>query len=357
MSSLYYSPVFYGIHDVTIPGASGAFAARVIYPSFDGAVWEAAIRPGTYPLVVFAPGDRASERALCPQDITQDHQKWDAVLHLLARCGFVVAIPAVHDIVGDSLGAAVRIEETVQWMRNGWVFRAALRLPAEFDPIRLRATERLARHGETKATYADRVRIIRPDVFLGPPTPLGLAGHSWGARACARVAVRGVVKVRAIAAVAGTWDENESIAALTSANIPNFLMCGSADLTRLSSLPGLWRSLAQPKHQAAVQGLDHWDWFGGQGGIHPCDPNAPRPACPVGWQIASELLLGFMTKYLWDAWWRPPYLLGSPGGRPPLLQWFDEDGCALKVRWEDPTATTDLPGEVTLGAWTDADPW
>ena len=361
MPSLDYSPVFYGIQDVTVESGSTQFANRIYYPSFDGTVFDAPIRPGTYPLVVFAHGDRSSEVGLCPTDRTRDHEKWDAVLHLLARCGLVVSVPAVHDTVSSSEETAVRIELTVSWMRNQWAERSSLRLPAEFVAVRssrsqiqreIAALPYSVNETETMQTFQ-----VGPFPNLGLPTPLGLVGHSWGARACARAAVRGNVRVKALAAVAGTWDENASIMALSGANVPTFLMAGSADFITLSYMIGLWPNLVRPKHQALVQGLGHWDWFGGQGGIHPCNPNAPRPPCPVGWQVASELLLAFMVKYLWNEWWRPPYLLGSPGGRPPILPWFEDSQCALKIRWDDPASTTSLPGQVTLGSWSDTLPW
>jgi len=46
---------------------------------------------------------------------------------------------------------------------------------------------------------------------LGPPTNLGVIGYSWGARAVALVAARRNVEVKAIASLAGSWDENAAI--------------------------------------------------------------------------------------------------------------------------------------------------
>jgi hypothetical protein len=366
MAEYYYSPVLYGIHDVTASGSSGQFGLRVYYPSDDGAVWEAPIRPDDYPLIVFAHGDRSSEPGLCPADRTQDYQLWSAVLHLWARCGFVVAAPAVHDVIHSVEATAARIEDTVKWMRGQWVGSAVLHYPPVFtEAIPPPGIAREA--GDYPTPLPPPAQLIRWPPFhrppfpqLGLPTPLGLIGHSWGARGCALAATRGVVVAKAIGSVAGTWDDNAAITALTGAGLPTALLAGTDDLITLSFMQALWNSLPVPKHQVALQGLGHWDWFGGQGGIHPCDGNAPRPACPVGWQIASEVILAFVTKYLRGHWWRPPYLLGSPGGRPPLMPWFEPPAkCALKARWDDPTASTSLgnPGEVTLGTWTDSSPW
>lgn len=363
MASLYYTPVNFGIHDLTAAGESGSFGLRVYYPSDEEGVEGVAIRPDDYPLLVFAHGDRVSERNLCPPERSEDYKRWGAVLHLLARCGFVVAVPAVHDLVNSPAGTAMRIEDTVRWMRNQWVGRATIHFPLVLTDATVALRGNPAEGSGDPTTAVGRSLIPGgrfPPVLLGPPTPLGLIGHSWGARGCALVAAGGRLAVAALAGVAGTWDDNEAITALTTAEVPNMHMVGTNDQVTLSFMTGLWSSLKRPKHQAAVLGLGHWDWFGPLGGIQPCDHTMDPVVCPAGWQIASELLLGFMTKYAYGHWWRPPYLLGSPGRRPPLIPWFeDPNSCALKVRWDDPTAPSSLgnPGETTVGDWTEASPW
>lgn len=325
------------------------------------------VLPGTYPLVAFAHGDRSSEPDLCPSDRTQDYRRWGSVLHLLARCGFVVVSPAVHDVLNDSEAAAMRVEAAVNWVRSSWAHREVLHRAPMFylDPDALAAPaeqskslpDRWGRDAVARLGVGVGRDFLAP---LGPPTSLGVVGHSWGARAVARVAVRGQVQVSAIASVAGSWDENAAIRAFVDAALPSFMLVGSDDFLNASYLAGLWSSLAIPKHQAMIDGLGHWDWFGQFGSIEPCAADAPRPSCPVGWQTASEMLLAFMTKYLYNHWWRPPYLLGSPGGRPPLVHWYERSGpCALKVRWNDPTYTGGLGqvGEVTLGDWGGTAPW
>lgn len=381
--SYYYNPVMYGINDVTIPDDDGSFEARIYYPSEEVEVRDVAILRGTYPLVAFAHGDRRAERDLCPTDLTEDYKRWGAVLHLLARCGFVVISPAMDDVISDSEASAIRIEKAVGWIRSSWPKRSVLHLPplVYMDPDVMAATheepaEKVpakkvpAKKGSDRQPSArfDRADLARlgvgvgPDVLapIGPPTALGVAGHSWGARAAARVAARAQVDVEVIGSVAGSWDETASIRAFIDAQKPTVMMVGSDDFLNASYLAGMWNSLAIPKHQAMIQGLGHWDWFSDFGGIEPCDSDAPRPGCRVGWQTASELLLGFMTKYLYNNWWRPPYLLGSAGGRPPLIHWYSQTGpCAIKIRWNDPTYTGTLgsAGDVTLGNWTTSNPW
>lgn len=378
--SYYYSPVMYGINDVTIPDGDSSFETRIYYPSAEVEVCDVPILRGTYPLVAFAHGDRSSEPDLCPTDVTADYRRWGVVLHLLARCGFVVVSPAMHDVIGGSEGSAIRMEKTIGWIRSSWPNRSVLHRPPllYMDPDLLFAsqdeatppTQYKAADPAARALTSrfDRIDVARPGIGvgpdivapMGPPTALGVAGHSWGARAAARVAARGQVEVAAIGSLAGSWDENASIRAFIDSDLPTVMMVGSDDFLNSSYPAAMWNPLAIPKHQAIIQGLAHWDWFSAFGGIEPCDPDAPRPGCRVGWQTASELLLGFMTKYLYNHWWRPPYLLGSPGGRPPLLHWYSNTGpCAIKIRWNDPTYTGSLGsvGEVTLGNWTGGSPW
>lgn len=99
--------------------------------------WDVAILRGTYPLVAFAHGDGRAERDLCPADLTEDYKRWGAVLHLLARCGFVVISPAMDDVIGDSEASAVRIEKAVDWIRSSWPKRSVLQIPplVYMDPM------------------------------------------------------------------------------------------------------------------------------------------------------------------------------------------------------------------------------
>jgi hypothetical protein len=366
--SLYYNPVMYGINDVTIPHGDGSFGARIYYPSEEVEVLNVAVRKGMYPLIAFAHGDRSNEPSLCPTDTTQDYKKWGSVLHLLARCGFVVIAPAVHDVLRDSELTAIRVERAIGWIRTSWAHRGVIHEPQMLylDPDVLAAPAAQSKGLDQRIHGNDMTRLgqgVGIDLFVpvGPPTSLGIVGHSWGARAMARVAARGNVRVTAIASIAGSWDENAANAALIDAAIPSFMLVGTEDFLNAGYLTGFWNALTIPKHQAMLQGIGHWDWFGQFGSIQPCDADAPRPGCRVGWQTASEMVLAFMTKYLYNHWWRPPYLLGSPGGRPPLLHWYEKNRpCALKARWNDPLYSGGLGqvGQVTLGSWTSPlSPW
>jgi hypothetical protein len=377
MANLYYEPVFYGVEDVIVQGDARSFGLRIYYPSENDTGWEVPLRRGEYPLVVFAHGDRAGAPNLCPPDRTEDYKRWGAVLHLLARCGFVVAAAAMHDVFYTEDAGAARLEETVRWMRERWVGRGVLHHPAEFVEISAPAGSAQAERGAVSEAFPPTLAKFGPGddhiaLPLQVPTALGLVGHSWGVRACALAAVRGIVHPEVLAGVAGTFDSNASIAAVTGAHVPTLLMAGTEDSMTLAYLIGLWTNLPQPKHQVAILGVGHWDWFSGPVKIAPCEPgSSPGPSCSIGWKLAAELLVGFTTKYLMHQWQLPPSLLGDIGGRPPITPWlpwfpklpFRRTGCALQIRWVDPTVplldpTKSAEGARTLGVWpTPGSPW
>lgn len=387
MADLYQEPVLYGIEDVTVTAEDGDFRMRIYYPSEDGSVFGVPARPGTYPLVAFAHGQRAGggvdteslllgPQAGCPDDVALDHQRWSAMLHLLARCGFVVVAPAMHDVLASSEGSASRLESAIRWIRWEWEHRVVLWgrdlfLDPDSEEIRRLASAGpkdsygLAQFGVKHLGEGIGVHPVGPGrPFAGTPTNLGLVGHSWGARGCARVAVRGQVAVRALASIAGTWDEPEAVDALINARDPTLLMAGTADPGSLSYLAQRWPALVQPKHQAAFQGIGHWDWFGTKDGIQFCDPENAGRCRSMGWATASELLVGFMTKYLYNRWQIPPYLLGERFSLRPWGIFGPTSGlmslfCGPRIRWDDPMASTP-PGKVgenTWGIWIDQAPW
>lgn len=352
MANLYKNPVFSTFENVTIEGqTSGQFSVRIYYPTETGNT--GVVRPGHYPLIIFAHGSRSNQfGVLCPDDITRDYQRWRSVVTLWARCGFIVASPSMEPFFVPE-----RIEDTVRWMRREWRGKEHLQIPGDFptDVVPL-SGERLALPEDILA-YSAPLNPF-PDPIPGWPTPLGLVGHSYGARACAMVASRGVVTPNAIANIAGIYDDNESPAAIRGFRKPTLLI-GGADFEALSYMTALWQNLSRPKHQVAVQGLSHWDWFGIHGLIRRCESDPDNEnKCPIGWQIASELVLGFFTKYLRKFPAIPPYLLGKAGNRPPLLPWFDQDSkCAIKIRWDDPLSSNEpMQLEKVYGTWRSNEP-
>jgi hypothetical protein len=402
VADLYVSPVHYGIEDVGVAIGGASFPARIYYPSTEEGVFGVPILAGRFALVAFAPGERESDLDLCPQDATNDFRRWDAVLTLLARCGFVVVVADIHDVIERTEATAARLEQAIVWMRTGWQKRSSLLIPGVFVEEAARARrfeaelsglpteksheEQATESSEHRGSYgndtesADEwaydyapyamtaaarrlIDIPRPglDAF-SLPTATGLVGHSWGAKACALVAANRVVSIRGLASLAGTWDENDPVEALADGTYPTLMLAGTADDTSYSFLAGLWPRVApghRPAHQAALQGLGHWDWFSPDGGIQPCNRSGdgPVPKCPIGWQTASELILGFMTKHITGRWYTPSSLIDL-GNRPPIYPWYENasTGCALQVRWaypEDPPRF----GVWTFGPWSEPPPW
>jgi pimeloyl-ACP methyl ester carboxylesterase len=357
VSDLYLDPVAYGIQDVAVPPQR---AVRIMFPSEAGNVFGASVRPGTYPLVVFVHGYRNASDGLCPTDITQDYRAWVSVLHLLARCGFVVAAPDVHDVVADSAVTTEVVEDVIRWMHFQWEHRAVLWGPSAFvDPDRYR--QRADATPDLSAFHMSSLGVgigVDPTAPGGITTSVGLAGHSWGARACALVAARRNVRVDAVASVAGSWDDNSAVSAFYGVR-PTLMIAGTADGMNAGYLAGFWDGLGAPKHQALLMGIGHWDWFSNTSGLHPCDPDVDRPLCGVGWLTAAELLLTFFVKHLLNQWTLPSHLVGPSGSRTALLPYYQNtDRCGLRVRWHDPLASGPSIGHATFGHWQDSDyPW
>ncbi len=356
--SFFQSPMYFGIQDHVVPGTT-PFGLRIYHPTDDDVIVGAPLPKGPHPLVVFAHGERVGI-PLCPPDL-QDYKRWTVVLGALARSGFVVAVPALQDVLNSPATSAQRIAATVNWMRTTWSGHRTLHLP----PV-VSSTLGLATRSREDDSIPERAQH-RPDAVvaearidistasLGTPTALALVGHSWGARACAHVAANG--GVQALAAIAGTWDDTASIDALRAARVPTLQMCGTADAQTFSYLNGLWNSLVTPKYQAAFQGAEHWDWFGRSGAIRHCD--GTQPAWPDTGHIAGELLVGFLTRHVAKIAFHPPLFVRIPLLRPWLVPWFD-NGSAIQVRWDAPGEHFHpLPatGDGVLGLWTDSVPW
>jgi pimeloyl-ACP methyl ester carboxylesterase len=262
----------------------------------------------------------------------------------------------------SSQDSAQRIVSTVSWMRTEWGGRETIHLPLETSPGISSALHAEARAPEGEPGQASTPSAIAaggllPPVVLGRPTALALVGHSWGARAAARVAADIAVRVEALAAIAGSFDDNESIAALRAVQVPTLLMSGTEDSEAFSYLHALWEILPRPRYQAAFQGVGHWDWFGRSGAIRRCD--GAQPAWPETGHIAGELLVGFLTRHVARLQFDPPHFVNIPLLRPWLSPWHDV-GSAIQVRWDAPGQRFfPLPpaGAGILGLWTQSAPW
>jgi len=209
------------------------------------------------------------------------------VLELPARCGFVMVAVNVSDSNFDPTTAAADALEGLAWARNSWPDRAVLtEPPVVVDPTR------------------------------PPPLPrVGAIGHSWGAKAAARLAADR--KVGCVVGVSGTFDDNESPEALRNAKLPTLLIAATnEDISTIAASPENqpFCPLAQPRHQVSLLGIGHWDLSE----IGPCD--GTRPSQTAGSRvIAAEVITVFLHRYLYTASTLHPSLLSAPvGGRPPI---------------------------------------
>ncbi|KQR70090.1 hypothetical protein ASF98_23440 [Arthrobacter sp. Leaf337] len=357
MPDLFNNPAFYGIQDGAIEDGRGL---RIMYPTAENYVFDAPILDGPYPLVVFAHGSRAGSGVqLCPTDVSQDYKRWTSVLYVLARCGFVVAAPDLSNTLSDPVSASIVLEETVRWMHRHWDGREVLFRPSVFldpDEYRLRSVAAKDPRADLAGVGAG-LGIGDDDThFLGMPTPVGVIGHSWGARAAALAAANRNVAVDAFASVAGAFDDNEVVSAVSSLR-STLLVAGALDSLNASYLPPLWTQMPVPKSQVLLAGADHWSWFSPDSGLHPCQAEDRSAYCPIAWQVLAEVLKNFMGKQLLNYWFVPPYLLGSSGGQLTLMnQLWNDPKCALRVRWDDPRSVPGS-GDQTYGFWLDAPSW
>lgn len=344
MTDLYRHPVSYGIRDITfapprprprplppIP-AKGienappvAFRARIYFPSDEpesGAApsrhqrFVAAIRRGTYPLIVFLHGEADPSVLVPPEGL---HAAWELLHRLWARCGFVVLSPDIGG-ASDVDSTADVIRSAVRWITQTWE---------------------------------------HADVF--PPLRMAFVGHSWGAGHAANAIASFRYPASAFVGISPTmetlvWPVEER----TRLIAPSLLVSGTQD-NAVSSIPAQvpYGELRTPKYQVAFQGTRHWDYFGAAGGVQPRDGH-PAGWCSATGYVTREIVLNFLAKHVLGMSYLGPYLLTAPAGRPPVSQYFDAGAaCAIKIRWNEPGSTSPLGavGEVGLGNWTEASPW
>jgi hypothetical protein len=243
------TPVFYGVREYEI--ADGApTALRVFFPSLDGSVFSAPILDGCgqYPMIIFAHGH-------CPGDDSQ-YKKWFHLPAQLARSGYVVVVPNLPHISDTPSGNPSDLRtltDVLSWIRADWEHRN----------------------------------------LLLPSSPIGIAGHSYGALLSALFAQ--APEVAAFASLSGVWEEWPSRPLpIEGLDIPMlFIMGGPEDI--FTSIPEeLWDKLSRPRHRAIFKHGLHWDYL--PKGETPC--YIPRGDCRYLSGASVDLVTMFFAKYL-----------------------------------------------------------
>jgi alpha/beta hydrolase fold len=272
------APVYFGYRDYhvrfqpTVEGALSRTAAgssnelpsthtRVFFPSRDPGIdslpSEAAILQycGHYPLIVFAHGE-------CDTDVEQ-YKKWYVIPSLLARCGYVVAVPDLVQIGNgeDDPDSGVHdldlLHDLIGWMRTSW-------------------------------EYANT---------LMPPPATGLVAHSHGCGFTARLASMLPNEISAWAGLSGV--SAAGYRPIASYGFPKLFIWGSGngEATQLTFNPfpdSGWDSVAAPKHSVVLKGVNHYDYI--PPGLSTCGP--VRGDCSLTPVMAAELLMMFFGRYL-----------------------------------------------------------
>ena len=233
---------------------------RVYYPSVAGSPRCAPFlaASGRYPLVVFIHGDCSAEKF--------HYTKWARLPRILAKSGFVVAIPDLQPIGHPSNtnnSTYARIKDVIDWMRLRWSRRSSL---------------------------------------VGVDT-LGIIGHSFGALHGLQLA--STMNPKAFVSLSGQVSEFPS--GPPRPNVPK-LFCWGSDEPVFALPQSYWDSLNTPKHQIVFNRARHWDYV-----------PAPDTACDTETgpcdnvdNLIADFAALFISKYM-----PPPGAFGSPASSIP----------------------------------------
>lgn len=260
-----------------------------------------------WPLVLFLHG--LSPSPPCPAGNPANFLRWRSIPALLAKSGYVVAmpeygatVPAAGDpLIGRMLGA-------IDWLRNDWA----------------------------DARWVDK-RI----------SSTAVAGHSFGALLAARLA-QARPAIGAYIGLGGSFNQlnQDAIPLLQSLELPSFFMwSNNGDLAPFEDLDqgGFWDAVPAPKH-AAVHSGGHFDYVPAAASC-----SDPRGECGTIETAVAELIALFLGRYMPQARAHadiplnlvPPAVLLTPnqqfyGGPrfPGLDAMKDERACkGITLRW------------------------
>lgn len=306
-------PVLAGFEDVgAVQGAPRPM--RIFYPTFTGATtspgWPPAVVAAPilkmclirWPVVLFLHGQPPAG-----VPVADYHKLWTRIPAVLARSGYVVAVPSHNPgiPVPDTIAAA---RADLQWVRTDW------------------------QHAEWVNQQ---------------PGSAAVAGHSFGALLASQVAAEDD-EIGALMSFSGGFLElSDAVAPLRDANIPMFFMwaeggLGTGLIYENLDDQGIFDSLAGPKHAAVFLG-EHFDYL-------PDGNTGPlRGPCPHIGAAAADLAALFLSRYV-----RVPLSVTTVPAdlQPPEVQLTDEQqlfarghltglsdaagepACRIRLRWD-----------------------
>lgn len=233
---------------------------RVYYPTLGGSPHCAPFlaADGRYPLVVFIHGDCSAEKF--------HYTKWARLPAILAKSGFVVAIPDLQPIGHPSVTTSstyARIKDVIDWMHFRWSRRSSL---------------------------------------MGVDT-LGIVGHSYGALHGLQLA--STINPKVLVSLSGQIGEFS--AGPPHPNVPKLFFWGSGEPS--FGLPeSYWNALSTPKHQIVFNRAQHWDYVPASDTA--CDSEAGP--CDNVDNLAADFTALFVSKYM-----PPPGGFGDPASSIP----------------------------------------
>jgi len=302
------APVFHGVADYTL---SSGVAVRMFYPSTQPTARCARILGGTaarFPLVLFLHGDCTPE--------PMHYLEWSHIPQILARAGFVVAVPTLAPIghPGDPNSTGyTRAAATIAWARTQWEFRHLL-----FSTI------------------------------------TGVIGHSFGALHAQQIATD--MNPTAFVGLSGQQAEFSNGPPLPTC--PKMFVFGTGEDPVFRLPDAQWNALSGEKHKLVLSGLHHWDYT-------PPSTNTCKSGlfsqCGQYHRIAADLIAIFLSRYMSSEHsgilddFIPADLVLRPHNRTPAQEafaagWLSSlsedlpDDCSAKLSWSIPS-----PGGASVG--------
>lgn len=249
-------PVTSDSREITL--ADGApLAMRIYYPSlaFNDTHRILKLCLDRWPLVLFLHG--LSPSPPCSTS-TLDYLRWRRIPAMLAKSGYVVAVPNYGATAPEADSPLMqRMKDVIDWVRTDW----------------------------EDARWVDK-----------RPTSVAVAGHSFGALLAARIAQK-FPGMGACISLGGSFNQlnEDAHAVLQSLTLPSFFMWSdNLDIAPFENLDegGFWDDVPGPKH-AAIHSGGHFDYLPAS---MTCSDQ--RGECAPIEPVAAELIALFLARHM-----------------------------------------------------------